>query len=88
MKASPAKLRRRALWAVIIPAMVAACCWLLPVVLSRCDLIGPHHECYFGARDVTPAVLIAQFGSTLVLVLSVLAIALRLLVVAGRQRSI
>ena len=82
MSASPCKLRRVAAWAIAIPALFTTCAWLLPLVLSGCDVIGPHHECYFDGQDVTGAVLSAQVGSTLLLLVSTLTVALPLLVVA------
>jgi len=59
--------------------------WLLPLVLSGCDVVGPHHECYLGAEDVTAEVILAQFGSTLLLVACLLVIVIPLLTVAHRR---
>jgi len=58
-------LRKVALWLFIAPALVCAGSFLLPVALDGCDLnpFGPHKECYLGARDVTAAVVLVQFGS-------------------------
>ena len=82
MSNSPKRLRRIAAWAVALPALLTICAWLLPLVLSGCDVIGSHHECYLDGKDVTPVVLLAQAGCTLLLLVSMLMVCVPLLFVA------
>jgi len=82
MPDSPKTLRRIAGWAVALPALLAICAWLLPLVLSGCDVLEPHHECYLDGKDVTPVVLLTQLGCTLLLLVSMLMVCVPLLFVA------